>query len=123
MPVGLKYFTISNTLCTFTKPQPSTVKRPNYDRGKEANSAGNSLPPLSPTLLFHPLASGPNSRLPLRFPSSGKGKEKRQRKKKQRRGTRGSSPALQSGHELGIRDRGQHASAPISSHTFQESKR
>jgi len=118
MPVGLKYFTISNTLCTFTKPQPSTVKRPNYDRGKEANSAGNSLPPLSPTLLFHPLASGPNSRLPLRFPSSRKGKGK-----KQSRGVRGNSPAFQSGHELGIRDRGQHASAPISSHTFQESKR
>jgi hypothetical protein len=30
---------------------------------------------------------------------------------------------FQSGHELGIRDRGQHASAPIKSHTYKESKK
>ena len=121
MPAGLKYLTIS-TLCTFAIPYPSTVKRPNYDRGKEANSAGNSLPPLSPTLLFHPRPGACSARL-LRFPSSGKGNSKRQRKKKLGQSSKGRALPFQSGHELGIRDRGQHASAPIQSHTYKESKK
>jgi len=43
--------------------------------------------------------------------------------KKNLKKTNSQALPFQSGHELGIRDRGQHASAPIQSHTYKESKK
>jgi len=43
--------------------------------------------------------------------------------KKNLKKTNSQALPFQSGHELGIRDRGQHASAPIQSHTYQESRK